>query len=89
MPSPTETLEAIRDCTAANASADVDKVAAIILDGLSSQLRRHKRIIERHLQGFPKLADQYAGENDAGPGIADLIRQSAAQREMGRKARAA
>jgi hypothetical protein len=67
----------IDEAIALNEAANVEHITRGILDGLSDQLRRYRRILSK-LQ--PEEAALYGGENWHGPLIADLIADSASFR---------
>lgn len=79
-----EAEAAITVCLAANAAADVDRVARKILDTRNRRLR-HLLAIAGNLQ----TPAWYFNENWHGPEVDDLIRSSELQRRLGEQSRKA
>lgn len=70
----------IDEAIAANEAANVDNVRRFLLDGLSDRLRKYRCTLSHLNPGEVALV---AGQNWFGPGIADLIRESAHHRARG------
>jgi hypothetical protein len=74
-------LTLIRD----NDAAQVDRVGRQILDGISDEARRYLRLIEGEISR-PQPDAAFFGDNGgvaSKAAVADLVRQSERQREMG------
>jgi len=68
----------IRARLAANAAANVDRIARITLDALSARLQRYLAAAES-----PQTVDRYFGANWMGPALASLLDQCEAAVRMG------
>lgn len=91
-----ETRDSLLDMLALNASANVDRIARKVLDGLDAQARRYlSRIAAELSRGVvtgPRgmfTTNGAFGANGFGPAIADIISQSERHRVLGKRSIAA